>query len=131
MGFMWSGSPLGAPSAAEFRAGIRDAGWVEGQNLAIEERTFGDHPERIADLAAELVAKKPDLLLTGTTEVVQALMRASDAIPIVFAGATDPIGAGIIASYAHPGGNVMGTTRTPGSSLHPKLLDLLRQYYVR
>jgi putative ABC transport system substrate-binding protein len=93
----------------------------------IEERTFGDHPERIPALAAELVAAKPDALLTGTDEVVLAFMRASATVPIVFAGATDPIGAGMIASYAHPGGKVTGTTRTPGSSLHPKLLDLLRQ----
>jgi putative tryptophan/tyrosine transport system substrate-binding protein len=130
IGYMWSGSPLGAPSAAEFRAGIRDAGWVD-QNLVIEERTFGDHPERIPALAAELVALKPDILLTGTPEVVQAFMRASNSIPIVFAGANDPIGAGIIASYAQPGGNVTGTSRTPGASLGPKLLDLLRSTHPR
>jgi putative ABC transport system substrate-binding protein len=78
-------------------------------------------------LADELVAVKPDVLFTGTNEAALAFLRASDSIPIVVGGATDPIGAGIIASYAHPSGNVTGTTRTPGSSLSPKVLELLRQ----
>src|SRR5215831_3414371 len=67
------------------------------------------------------------LLWTGSTDQVQALMPATASIPIVFAGANNPFGSGVIASYARPGGNVTGTSRTGAGSLGPKLLDLLRQ----
>src|SRR5262249_39732399 len=70
IGFLWSGSELTAYAADVLRDGLRDAGWVEGQNLVIEERTYGSDPRRIPELAAELVALKPDLLL--------ALLRVRD-----------------------------------------------------
>jgi putative ABC transport system substrate-binding protein len=125
VGLLWSGSPLSARVQVAMRDGLRDAGWVDGQNLVIEERTFGgDHFERIPDLAAELVALKPDVLLAGATIVAQAFVRATDSIPIVVAGVSDPVGSGLIASYARPGANVTGTSRTGATA---KLLDLLRQ----
>jgi putative ABC transport system substrate-binding protein len=126
IGYLWSGSELTADLTAAYVAGLRDAGWIEGQNLVIEFRTYGDHLENIPDMAAELVALKPDVLLAGSTDVAQAFMRATNSIPIVFAGANDPVSSGIAASYARPGGNVTGTARTAGS-LGPKHLDLLRQ----
>jgi putative ABC transport system substrate-binding protein len=93
----------------------------------IEERTFRDHPERIPDLAAELVAVQPDVLLAGAGDTAKALAHATDSIPIVFAGVDDPVTTGLIRSYARPGGNVTGTTRSSEGALGPKLLDLLRQ----
>jgi putative ABC transport system substrate-binding protein len=126
--YVWSGSELTAFLFAAVRDGLRDSGWVEGQNLVIEERTYGDQPERILALAAELVASKLEVIVAGSTDVVQALMHATGSIPIVFAGATDPVGSGVIATFARPGGNVTGTSRTGPVSLGPKLLDLLRQF---
>jgi putative ABC transport system substrate-binding protein len=128
IGYLWSGSELTANLTAAFGDGLRDAGWIEGRNLVIEYRTYRDHPEHIPDLGSELAALQPDVLFGSSTDVIQAYMRASDSIPIVFANATDPVGNGLITSYARPGGNVTGTSRTAvGSSLGPKLLDLLRQ----
>src|SRR5262249_52270651 len=97
------------------------------QNLVFDERTYGVEPERIPDIAVELVASRPDVLLAGAADTTEALMRATESIPIVFAGLIDPVGSGLIASYARPGGNVTGTTRTSAGSLGPKQLDLLRQ----
>jgi putative ABC transport system substrate-binding protein len=128
IGLLWSGSPLTASvGPAAFRDGLRDAGWVEGQNLIIEERTYGGDPERLPELAAELVALKPEVLLAGSADVVLAYLRFTDSIPIVFAGATDPVASGVAANYSRPGGNVTGTLRSTGGSLGPKLLELLRQ----
>jgi putative ABC transport system substrate-binding protein len=124
---MWTGADTTTFLPAAWRAGLRDAGWVEGQNLAIEERTYREHPERVPDLAAELVALRPDVLLAGATDTAQALARATASIPIVFAGLVDPVAAGLVSSYARPGGNATGTSRTGAGSLGPKLLDLLRQ----
>jgi putative ABC transport system substrate-binding protein len=127
LGLMWTGSEATRFLPAAWRDGLREAGWVEGENLVIEERSYQDQPERIPDLVAELVASKPEVLLAGATDVAQALARASDSTPIVFGGLVDPVAAGLIASYARPGGNLTGTSRTGAGSLGPKLLDLLRQ----
>jgi putative ABC transport system substrate-binding protein len=123
------GSPLALnPYVAAIRDGLQEAGWVEGRNLVIEERWYEDHPERIPDLAAELMALKPDVLVAANVDSVRAFMSATDSIPIVFIDVADPVGLGLIASYARPGGNVTGNSRAPSdSSLGPKLLDLLRQ----
>jgi putative ABC transport system substrate-binding protein len=110
-----------------FREGLRDAGWIEGQNLVIETRFYEDHPERMPDLATELVALKPDVLVAGINPSVLALKRATESIPIVFLAMPDPVTSGIIASYARSGGNITGTTRTGGVPLGPKQLDLLSQ----
>jgi putative ABC transport system substrate-binding protein len=124
IGRLWSGSEENAYLSAAWRDGLRDAGWIEGHNLVFEERTYRDHPERIPDLAAELVALQPDVLTAGATDVALALKRATHSIPIVFAALADAVANGLIASYARPGGNVTGTSR---DGIGPKLLDLLRQ----
>jgi putative ABC transport system substrate-binding protein len=127
VGYLSSGTQVAATQFDAFRGALRDVGWVEGQNLTIDHRTFEDHPERIPDLAAELVALKPDVLVTGSAETALAFQRASASIPVVFCAAIVTDGNGVIASYARPGTNVTGTTRTAGVSLGPKLIDLLRQ----
>jgi putative ABC transport system substrate-binding protein len=126
IGLSWSGAQENAAGIVAFRAGLRDAGWIEGQNLVIDERHYEDRPERMPDLASELVALNPDVLV-GSQLPSQAFMRATDSIPIVFGAVADPVGLGLVASYARPGGNVTGTSRTAGSTLTRKLLDLLRQ----
>jgi putative ABC transport system substrate-binding protein len=126
IGLAWSGAQENAASIDAFRAGLRDAGWVEGQNVLIDERRYRDHPERMPDLAAELLALQPDVLAGGLIPSL-AFMRATASIPIVVAAVPDPVGLGLIASYARPGGNVTGTSRTAGSTLTRKLLEFLRQ----
>jgi putative ABC transport system substrate-binding protein len=105
---------------------VRNAGWIEGQNLTIDERHYEDHPELMRDVAAELVALKPDVLVGGLVPS-PAFMHATNSIPIVFGGVADPVGVGLIASFARPGGNVTGTSRATGGTLTRKKLDLLRQ----
>jgi putative ABC transport system substrate-binding protein len=134
IGHVWSGSPVSATLGAGFRDGLRDAGWIDGQNAVIDERHSGGDPERIPHLAAELVALSPDVLLAGSDNVVLAYLRATDSIPIVYAAADRSSIAGDLrdvlgptAGYARPANNVTGTFRASGGSLGPKLLDLLRQ----
>jgi putative ABC transport system substrate-binding protein len=125
----WSGYAGGSTIQAEgFRAGLRDVGWIDGKNLVVDERHYGDHPERMSELAAELLASKPDILVGGLVPTL-VFVRQTDSIPIVFAGLADPVGLGLIASYARPGGNVTGTSRTAADAgtLTGKQLDLLRQ----
>jgi putative ABC transport system substrate-binding protein len=124
----WKGSPAASVNLFDaFRDGLREAGWVEGQNLVIDYGTIEDHPERISEVAAQLVALNPEVLVAGSTPTALALAHASDSIPIVITAVSDPVGSGLIASYASPGRNVTGTSRTVGSGLGAKRLDLLRQ----
>jgi putative ABC transport system substrate-binding protein len=127
IGNIWPGSPLVTNLEVAWRDGLRDAGWIEGKNLVIDARSYEGDPERIPALVDDLVALGPDVLFGGSTAYAQACKRATDSIPIVVANVTDPVGTGLIASFASPGGNLTGTARTAGSSLGPKLLDLLRQ----
>jgi putative ABC transport system substrate-binding protein len=126
VGYLWSGAESNTYLVDAVRDGVRDAGWVEGQNLLIDYRAYGDHPERVPDLVTELIALKPDVIVTNGAPTALAFMRASDSIPIVVPGSTDPVGSGLVASLARPGGSVTGTTRA-FASLGPKLLDLLVQ----
>jgi putative ABC transport system substrate-binding protein len=89
------------------QAGLREFGYVEGRNLAIEYR-FGSQPETLDALAAELVQLSPDVILTLGTPSVIAAKRATSAIPIVITSAGDPVRSGVVASLARPGGNVTG-----------------------
>jgi putative ABC transport system substrate-binding protein len=127
VGFIGTGRQSTAYLVDATRDGLRESGWVEGENLHIEYRWYGDQPDHIPDLAAELVALKPDVLIATATPAVLAFTRLSTSIPIVMAVTSDPVASGLIASYARPGGNVTGTTRTAAISLGVKLLDLLRQ----
>jgi len=86
---------------------LRELGWVEGRTLVIEYRWGEGRAERYADLAAEFVALKVDVIVTSGSAAV-AVKGATSAIPIVFATANDPIGSGLVASLARPGGNATG-----------------------
>jgi putative tryptophan/tyrosine transport system substrate-binding protein len=91
-----------------FRLGMRDLGWVEGRNVQFEIRYAGSKPEAIKKHVAELIGLAPDVILANTTPVMAALRPATRTIPIVFAVVNDPVGQGLIASLAHPGGNITG-----------------------
>jgi putative tryptophan/tyrosine transport system substrate-binding protein len=91
-----------------FRQGLRDLGWVEGRSISIEYRDAGGQLDRLRPLAAELVALNADAIVTVDTPPTQAAQQATDTIPIVVAVSADPVGAGLVKSLAHPGGNTTG-----------------------
>jgi ABC-type uncharacterized transport system substrate-binding protein len=115
-----------APSVEAFRLGLRQLGYVEGQNILIEWRYADGRSDRLPDLAAELVRIKIDVIVTSATSPTQAAKKATNTIPIVIASHNDPIGAGLVASLAHPGGNVTGLSNI-AIELSGKRLELLKE----
>src|SRR5438874_8805133 len=91
-----------------FRKGLRELGYAEGRNLVIEYRSAEGRAERFPDLAAELVRLKVDLIVTRGTPAARAAKNATETIPVVMASIGEPLGMGIVASLARPGGNVTG-----------------------
>ncbi len=110
----------------EFLQGLRGLGYMEGKNIVFEYRTSDGKPARNSDMDAELVRLKVDLIVAEGTSPSLAAKKATTMIPIVMVGSTDPVGTGIVASLAHPGGNVTGVTTISGE-LGGKLLDLLKE----
>ena len=105
---------------------LRELGWSEGRNLTIEYRWGEGRTERFSEIAAEFVQRKVTIILTHNTPPTLAAKQATSSIPIVFATAGDPIGAGIVASLARPGGNITGlSSQTPDAA--GKKLELFRQ----
>jgi putative ABC transport system substrate-binding protein len=116
-----------APLVAAFRQGLSDAGYVEGQNLAIEYRWAESRYDRLPALVADLVARKVDVIVvTGTPLSALAAKSATSTIPIVFTGISDAVGGGLVASLAHPGGNLTGVSLL-NVELTPKRLELLSE----
>ena len=108
-----------------FRQELAKLGWVEGKNLIIEFRYTEGKQERLADLAAELVRLKVDLIVTTGTPTTAAAKRATTTIPIVMANSGDPVGEGLVASLARPGGNVTGFSNM-SFDLNTKRLEILK-----
>jgi putative ABC transport system substrate-binding protein len=111
---------------ATFVQRLRELGWIEGRNIAIEYRWAEGRTERSAELAAELVRLKVDVIVTNGTASVVAAKQATSVIPIVFATAGDPVGAGLVASLARPGGTVTGMSLQQ-TDVGAKRLELLRE----
>ena len=109
-----------------FRAGLRERGYIEGQNIEIEYRAADGKSERLPGLARELVDLKPDVLLAGDTPAARALQRETSSIPTVVSVMGDPVGDGLVASLVRPGGNITGLTFI-GPQLAPKRLALLKE----
>jgi putative tryptophan/tyrosine transport system substrate-binding protein len=118
--------PLGQARIAALRAGLRELGWSEGGNLTVDVRWVGSDTSRLNDYAAELVRFAPDVIVTNGTPGTTAAEQATRSIPIVFAVVNDPVEQGLIASLAHPGGNVTGLSFVD-FPLFGKSLELLRQ----
>lgn len=91
-----------------FLEGLHALGYIEGKNIIIEYRSAQDKLERHPDLAAELISLKVDIIVTQGTPAAQAVKKATSTIPIVMATSGDPVGSGLVASLARPGGNVTG-----------------------
>ena len=98
------------PNLEAFRKGLRDLGWVEGRDFAIEARFAEGKPERLPELAAQLVRNRVDIILAGSTPGALAAKRATSTIPVVMVTTGDPVEGGLVTSLAHPGGNVTGVT---------------------
>jgi ABC-type uncharacterized transport system substrate-binding protein len=122
-----SASPAQARNWEAFVEGLRERGYIEGQNLVIERRYTEGKDERALSLAAELVSLKPDLIVAYGTAQVRAARQVTSTIPIVMVGVIDPVRRGLVASLAHPGGNVTGMTATVGVEILGKRLQLLKE----
>jgi putative ABC transport system substrate-binding protein len=117
---------LSAHPLEAFKHGLHENGYAEGQNLTIEYRAAEGKPERLAELAAELVRLKVDVIFAVSPPAIRAAKNATRTISIVFAGAGDPVASGFVDSLARPGGNVTGLTLL-GPELTGKRLELLKE----
>lgn len=125
IGVLHAGTPPDI-SAGIFIEGLRQLGYNDGKNISIEHRFAQGKTDRLPELAKELVQLKVDAIFGGGAPAALALKQATKTIPIVFVTTTDPIGIGIVASLAHPSGNVTGIT-LQASDLWPKRLELLKE----
>src|SRR5206468_9202600 len=126
IGYLDSGAAAGRAVLVEtFRRELTKLGWVEGKNITIEYRFAEQKLERLPELAADLVRLKVDLIVAQGTPVALAAKSATTTIPIVMASGGDPVGAGLVASLARPGGNVTGLSSL-GVELNTKRLEILK-----
>jgi putative ABC transport system substrate-binding protein len=130
IGWLNSGGPAGnslfMSLASAFRSGLKDAGYVEGQNVAIDFRWGEGQYSRLPTLAAELVAKRVDVIMAGGPPAALAAKAATQPIPIIFTSGDDPIRLGLVASLSRPGGNVTGIDEF-ADEIEAKRLGLLRE----
>ena len=127
VGLLVAGSRSSVTNRVEaFRQGLRELGYVEGKNLVIEERYADGKPDRVAELAAELVRLKVDVIVTGGSQATGPAKKATSAIPIVMSQDNDPLGSGFVASLARPGGNITGLANLT-SELSGKQLEILKE----
>jgi len=115
-----------APYIVAFVQRLRELSWIEGRTVSIEQRFAEGRPERFAAFAAELVRLKVDIIVTGSTPAALAAKQATSLIPIVVAAAGDPVGSGLVASLARPGGNITGLSQEQ-TDIAVKRLELLRE----
>jgi putative tryptophan/tyrosine transport system substrate-binding protein len=112
------------------RKRLRELGYVEGENIVIEYRYAEGKPERLPELATELVQLKVDVIVTAANAGIIAAKKASATIPIVFGAATDPVGSGLVSSLARPGGNITGLSNM-APNLDGKRLELLKEAFPK
>ena len=126
IGFLDPSTASGSAVLVEaFRQELSKLGWIEGKNITIEYRFAEQKPERLPELAADLVRLKVDLIVVTGTPSALAAKRATTTIPIVMTNAADPVGAGLVASLARPGGNVTGLSSL-APELNTKRLEILK-----
>jgi putative tryptophan/tyrosine transport system substrate-binding protein len=122
--------PIYPPRVGAFAQALAQLGWTDGQNVRIEVRWTNGDVERAGELAKELVALQPDVILGSTTPSIAALQRETRTIPIVFAVVSDPVGAGFVANLPRPGGNITGFINIE-ASMGGKWLELLKEVAPR
>ena len=127
LGYLSNNNPASeAPTIEAFRQGLREMGYIEGQNLVIDWRFAENQPEQLSELATDLVRLPVDLIVAVATPAIVAAQHATSTIPIVFPTAGDPVGLGLVASLARPGGNVTGLANL-APELNGKRLELLKE----
>ena len=127
IGFLGAGDALAFSQwTAAFVRRLQELGWIEGRTVAIEYRWAEGRDERLAEIAAEFVQLKVDIIVTSGTSQVLVAKQATSVIPIVFAGAGDPVGNNLVASLARPGGNATGLSNQM-TDIVGKKLELLRE----
>jgi putative ABC transport system substrate-binding protein len=131
VGYLTLGSPS-PPSANQeaFRDGLRQLGYIEGQNIHVEYRYAAGEVKRLPELAAELVSLKVDVIVAANTQSIDATRRATTTIPIVFPVTFDPVASGFVGSLARPGGNLTGLT-TLNQEVAGKRVELLKEVMPR
>jgi putative ABC transport system substrate-binding protein len=126
IGVLLFGTPQTDPSIAAFVRGLRDLGYVEGRNLTLEHRYAEGRAERLPELAGELVRLKPDIIFVLGGDVAPSVKAATTTIPVVVIASDDPVQSGLVASFAHPGGNITGVSLA-ASELAGLRLQMLRE----
>jgi putative ABC transport system substrate-binding protein len=128
IGWLAAGSPATFPHLVDaVRQGLRQRGYVEGQNLVIDIRAAEGHFDRLPFLAAELVSNKADIILAAVSQTTQAAKQATTTIPIIMVGVANPVEAGFVASFAHPGGNITGLAGGYGDRFAAKWIELVKE----
>ena len=132
IGYLSAGAPTSNPLViAAFQQGLRDRGWVEGQNIDIEYRWAEGRFDRLPDLAADLVRLKVDVIVASPTPAALAAKNATGTVPIVAVSLTHPVELGLVGSLARPGGNVTGLSYSVGADIFGKDLELLKEVVPR
>src|SRR6266851_2400702 len=126
IGILFYSSRSLAPAEHPVFVGLREVGLIDGQNASFIVRNAEARPERLPQLAAELVEARPDVIITAGPQAVQAAKEATSTIPIVIAIVSDPVTYGFVASLAHPGGNLTGLSMV-NTELSSKRLELLKE----
>ena len=126
IGFLWDSPDAFLDALEAFRQGLRDLGYVEGRNIVIEYRWAEGKPERMRELAEELVRLKVDVIMAPSSIYTAAAKRATSTIPIIFMSHADPLGSGHVASLARPGGNITGLSLMM-TETNVKGLELLKE----
>jgi ABC-type uncharacterized transport system substrate-binding protein len=126
-------APLEAakPLLRNFDEGLRELGYVEGRNIILERRSAGGRPDKLPELAAELVRLRVDVIVAAINPQLAAAKRATTTIPIVMVHADDPVEAGYVASLARPGGNITGLTFEASTESEGKRLEILKEIVPR
>jgi putative ABC transport system substrate-binding protein len=125
IGFLLVGLSPESKEAQSFRRGLRDAGYAEGRNIAIEWRSAKGDYDRVPELLADLIERKVDVLVFDSTVATELAKRATTSVPIVMALVIDPVGSGLVNSLARPGGNITGLSMMT-TELNSKRLELLK-----
>ena len=132
VGLIFSDGPISwlteSPYAKAFVRALADLGYVEGQNLALERRTAeGKVVERTAEIVEDLVHRKVDAIVVGTTRLAREMKRATTTVPIVMAASVDPVAMGVVPNLVRPGGNITGFSAQAGPEIDAKRLQFLKE----
>ena len=127
LGVLLFSTPAAEPNLAALLAGLRDLGYVERRNIALEYRYAEGRPERASELALQIASLKPDVLVVLGGDMVPAVKQTTMTIPIVMLTSQDPVETGVIASFARPGGNRTGVAKALGLTIPPSVLNRVDQ----